>query len=187
VSLRQPVTRFEIKRFLQRLGDRFRGAGRVYLVGGTTLVFEEVRRQTLDVDLAIEVAPEVEGRFIQTVRELMVELNLNVEQASPADFIPLPAGYANRHVYVGRFGQLDVFHFDPYSSALSKVSRGREQDFADVLSLLRQQMIEWPVLAASFQEILPQIGSRSLKQNPAEFEKNFSALEGLWRAAGGHP
>ena len=115
----------------------------------------------------------------------MRTLNINVEEASPGDFIPLPGGYANRHVYIGRYGQLDVFHFDLYSTALSKVSRGREQDYADVLALLTQARIDWVKLEKYYQEILPLIGLKSLKQNPVEFAKNFRALETQWRAAGG--
>ena len=159
------------------------------MVGGTTVVFEKLRQQTIDIDLVIDVAPNAEGALAQLVRSLIIELDVNVELASPGDFIPLPAGYANRHVYVGRFGQLDVFHFDLYSNALSKISRGREQDFQDVLALLSQRRIEWVKLEAFFQEIFPQVqsGLRSLKRNPDEFEKNFRALENKWRSAGGNP
>ncbi len=79
--------------------------------------------------------------LIQTVRELKDTLSINVEEASPGDFIPLPSGYENRHTFVERFGMLDVLHFDLYSTALSKIERGRMQDFEDVLALLRAGQI----------------------------------------------
>lgn len=46
MSMRPPVDRQRIISFLQQLGQRFRRLGRVYLVGGTTLVFEALRTQT---------------------------------------------------------------------------------------------------------------------------------------------
>jgi hypothetical protein len=169
------------------LGADFRGAGRIYLVGGTSIVFEKLRQQTLDIDVVIDIEPQALALFIEAVRDLMVELDVNVEEASPGDFIPLPSGYATRHVYVGRFGQLDVYHFDLYSAALSKIARGREQDYQDVLALLKAQRIAWPQLKAYYEEILPQLGLKSLKQDPFQFELNFDALASQWRAAGGHP
>jgi hypothetical protein len=181
MSLRPPVDHDRIELFLKNLGDRFRRPARIYLVGGTTLVFEGLRRQTLDIDLALDVAPADHSDLLQAIRELKDTLSINVEEASPGDFIPLPSGYENRHVFVARFGLLDVLHFDPYSTALSKIERGREQDLADVLSLLRAGRLDWNRLVGYFQEILPRMGVHSLKQDPIEFEQNFRALEALWR------
>jgi hypothetical protein len=183
MSLRQSVNRSRIERFLKELGERYHRHGRLYLVGGTTLVFEAYRQQTLEIDIVIEVAPEDHSAFIQIVRELKETLDVNVEEASPGDFIPLPGGYADRHEFIARFGQLYVFHFDLYSTALSKIERGRSQDLADVILLLQAQRIEWEQLEKFFQEILPRVGTQSLKQDPVEFEKNFRALEGMWRKA----
>jgi hypothetical protein len=185
MSLRPPVGRNDIQHFLRRLGDEFRDPGRVYLVGGTTLVFEGLRQQTVDIDLTYEVTVDKVGRFVEAVRKLKDDIDINIEEASPGDFIPLPAGAAHRHEYIGRFGQLDVFHFDLYSTALSKIARGRQQDFSDVIALLERKLIGWEHLEAHYQDVLPQMGQRSLKQNPEEFELNFRALEAMWRAAGG--
>jgi hypothetical protein len=182
MSLREHVDRERIKLFLKRLGDRFKRPGKIYLVGGTSLVFEKLRQQTIDVDVVIEVAPADHSELIQAVRELKDNLSINVEEASPADFIPLPSGYENRHVFIDRFGTLDVLHFDLYSTALSKIERGREQDLEDVLALLRSARIDWHKLVECFQEILPKMGEHSLKQDPVEFEQNFQTLEALWRA-----
>lgn len=54
--MRQRVDQQRIEYFLQRLGQQFRKPGRVYLVGGTTMVYEGLRQQTLDIDLALEIA-----------------------------------------------------------------------------------------------------------------------------------
>jgi Nucleotidyltransferase of unknown function (DUF6036) len=181
MSLRPRVDRVRITEFLQRLGTRLRRPARLYLVGGTTMVFEALRPQTLDIDVVLEVSPEVHGELIQAIRTLKDELSINVEEASPGDFIPLPAGYESRHAYIDRFGLLDVLHFDLYSTALSKIERGRVQDVEDVLALLQAGHLEWNKLEACFQDVLPRMGTASLRQDPAEFTYNFHALAQLWR------
>ena len=144
------------------------------------MVFEGFRAQTLDIDIAIEVANEDHAAFIRAVRELKQELWINVEEASPGDFIPLPDGYRDRSPFVGRYGQLDVFHFDLYSMALSKIERGTENDFSDVLALLRAGRIHWETLSGCFAEILPRFGVASLKQDPDEFQRKFDALKRMF-------
>jgi hypothetical protein len=176
VSQRPPVDRQRIEEFLRRLSQRYPRPARIYLVGGTTMVFEGFRRQTLDIDLAFEVAGENHGALIQAIRELKEELSLNVEEASPGDFIPLPKGYRERSQFVGRYGQIDVFHFDLYSTALSKIERGTEEDFSDVLLLLRSGRIDPQALEACYSDILPLMGTASLKQDPGEFRRKFDAL-----------
>jgi hypothetical protein len=185
MSQRPPVDRGRILDFLQKLGERFRKPGRLWLVGGTTVVFEQFRAQTLDIDVTFEVAPQDETQFLQVIRELKEALSINVEQVSPADFIPLPGGWRERSTFVGRFGSLDVFHFDLYSTALSKIERGNEQDFSDILALLKHGEIELGNLRMYFAEVLPHFGARSLRQNPKRFEENFRALEQLWRDESG--
>lgn len=180
MSPRQSVDRDRIREFFKRLSGRFHGSARVYLVGGTSLVFEEMRDQTLDIDVVLEVSPNEHGDLIRAIRELKDALATNVEEASPGDFIPLPSGYGQRHHFLERFGGIDVFHFDLYSTALSKIERGRTQDYEDVVALLAGGNIRWDRLAACFDEILPQMGLRSLKQNPAGFERNFRTLQGMW-------
>ncbi len=177
---RQPVDRQRIERFLQELGKRFHRPGRVYLVGGTTMVYEEFRAQTLDIDLTFDVQAEDHTEFIRVVRDLRDELDINVEEASPGHFIPLPAGYEHRAQFIGRYGQLDVFHFDLYSTALSKIERGTEEDFTDVLALLRSGRIEVDQLRTSFEQILPDFETASLRGDSEEFQRKFDALMGMW-------
>ena len=187
MSLRRAVDRPLIERFLRSVGEQYRRRGRLLLVGGTSLVYEGLRQQTLDVDLVLEVADADHGDLIQVLRAVKEALDINVEEASPGDFIPLPAGYASRHIFIGTFGQVDVFHFDLYSTSLSKVERGRRQNLRDVVLLLQDRRIEWSLLEGQFRELLPQMELKSLRQDSAEFEKNFRALEALWRSAGGNP
>jgi hypothetical protein len=185
MSLRQGVNRERISLLLREVGQRFHQPARLHLVGGTSLVFEGYRQLTLDVDLTIEVSAEGHSQLVQALQEIMLALDMNIEEASPGDFIPLPAGYMDRHEFIGRYGQVEVFHFDWYSNALSKIERGRQQDLADVVALLQHERIEWSRLEAMFHEILPLMGKKSLRQKPGDFALNFQALQALWHSAGG--
>ncbi len=183
MSTRPPVDRERIATFLQQLGERFRRPDRVYLVGGTTMVWEGFRHQSLDIDLTFEVSPDDDAAFIRTLRALKDELSVNVEESSPDDFIPLPAGYRERSRFVGRYGQVDVFHFDLYSTALSKIERGTAEDFSDVLALLQHGQIEMSALENYFTEILPHFATTSLKGDPEEFQRKFAALRQMWQSS----
>lgn len=146
------------------------------------MVYEGLRQQTLDIDLAIEVDNQDHSAFIATVRELKNSLSLNIEEASPGDFIPLPAGYRERSQYIGRYGQLDVFHFDLYSVALSKIERGTGEDLSDVLALLQSGHLKMADLTRYFHEILPKFATASLKQDPDEFQRKFDTFTKMWQA-----
>jgi hypothetical protein len=178
--MRPPIDRLRLHYFLVKLGIEFRHPARLYLVGGTTLVYEGLREQSLDIDITYEVADEHEVEFAQVIRRLKDELQVNVEQASPGDFIPLPTGWKERARHVGRFGQVDVFHFDLYSTALSKIERGREGDFQDVLSMLRSGQIDVRELRQAFDNIMPRVERESLKRNPDRFRRNFGVIERMY-------
>jgi hypothetical protein len=162
--------------FLVKLGIEFRHPVRLYLVGGTTLVYEGLRDQSLDIDIDYEIASEHESEFVQTIRRLKDSLQINVEMASPADFIPLPAGWKDRAKFVGRFGQVDAFHFDLYSTSLSKIERGREGDFQDVMALVKAGHIDIDRLTVAYYDILPRMERQSLKRDPERIKTHFAAF-----------
>lgn len=145
------------------------------------MVYEGLRQQTLDIDLAIEVDNQYHSEFVAIVRELKNTLSLNIEEASPGDFIPLPANYKERCLFINRYGQLDVFHFDLYSVALSKIERGTGEDFTDVVALLENGYLTMAELTQYFYEILPQFATDSLKQDPDEFQRKFATFTEMWQ------
>ncbi len=73
----------------------------------------------------------------------------------------------------------NVFHFDPYSTALSKIARGTEEDLNDVLALLRAGRLEMASLERYYQEIRPQLAAKSLRQDLREFDAKFQALRAM--------
>ena len=119
----ESVTAAKLKSFLQRLAERYPGPATIYLLGGSALCLLGSPRVTLDVDYIVEVALEDAARFRTILAELATEMRLDLEDVPLVEFIPLPPGARERRRAVGRFGQLEVYIFDPYSIALSKIAR----------------------------------------------------------------
>lgn len=78
---------------------------------------------------------------------------------------------------MGTFGSVNVFHFDLYSVALSKMERGTEVDFEDIVALLQNGKIEWEKFVNFYQEILPEYGKKSLRQDTVRIRRNFEILK----------
>jgi hypothetical protein len=163
MSMRPNVDRPRIEQFLTELGRRFRQAGRIYLVGGAAMVHAGIRpgssatTQDIDVDVA-------SGDMYQAIGQIKQQLNINVEFASPGDFIPLPRNWQQLSRFAGRYGKIDVFYFDFYSIALSKIERGNARDLQDVALLLQQSTITLVELDHAVQEVAAQMGKGAYKR-----------------------
>jgi hypothetical protein len=87
MSMRQHVGQREIEQFLIEVG-RTRRPGRLYLTGGAALVHRGIRPgQTLEIDIQITIDP---ANLTTEMAQLKQKLNMNIEIASPGDFMPLP-------------------------------------------------------------------------------------------------
>lgn len=112
---------------------------RIYLTGGATAVLEGWRASTLDVDLRIE--PESD-ELLRELVSLKEALGINIEFASPPDFVPELPGWRERSPIAFRAGAVSVHHFDFYSQALSKVERGFAHDLADARMMISSGLVE---------------------------------------------
>jgi hypothetical protein len=106
-------------------------------------------------------------------------MHLDVEAVPIAEFVPLPANAHQRRRRVGRYGQLTVYVFDPYSIALSKIARGFEADLDDVMFLLHEGIIEFEELGSHFHAVLPQAARADII--PDEFCDCFLEVQRMWR------
>lgn len=155
MSMRQRVGRQEIEQFLVQVG-RTRQPGRLYLTGGAALVHRGIRPgQTLDIDIHITIDP---ANLTAQVAQLKHQMNMNIEFASPGDFIPLPNQWEARSQFIRRYDQVDVFYFDWYSIVLSKMQRANRQDVVDVQLLVRQGFVDLTELDLLYQNVLNKIG-----------------------------
>ena len=151
----EPITVANLMQFLQRLGERYPGPATLYLLGGSALCLLGSPRTTVDVDYTFEVATDEAAHFQATVNALAAEMHLDLEDVPLAEFVPLPPAAHERRKFVGEFGQLEVYIFDPYSIALSKIARGFEADLEDVIFMWREGLIEFNALERHFQIVLP--------------------------------
>jgi hypothetical protein len=152
--VRAPVDADRIRALARELARATRRETTIYLTGGATAVIEGWRASTVDVDLRLEPDSDELLRRISTVKD---ELGVNVELASPPDFIPELPGWRERSPFVFQEGSVVVRHFDPYSQALSKIERGFAQDLADVASMVSAGLIEPERTQTLFAEIEPEL------------------------------
>ena len=171
------VTPSSLQDFLRQVARCFRHDGSLYLVGGSSLLFVEAKDSTFDIDFSFDVETQHHEQFIHCLRQVSRRMMVAIEQAAPHQFIPLPKGYEERHGFVERYGQLDVFTYDFYSVALSKIERGFDKDYADVMSMIERGVIEFEQLEVYFEEILPQVDSFGLRVSSADFSRKFNMLK----------
>jgi hypothetical protein len=165
--VRALADRARIERFLTAFGAEADDETAAYLTGGATAVLIGWRETTIDIDLKL--VPE-RDRLLRALSRLKNELRVNVELASPADFIPLPGGWEGRSVFVRREGRLSVYHFDPYAQALAKLERAHRQDLEDVNELVARGLVDPSDVLRRFEEIEPEL-YRFPAVDPAAFRR----------------
>ncbi len=136
------------------LGGSVSGEGCVYLAGGATAVLQGWRPMTIDIDLKPD--PEPPGLF-EALAVLKDELDVNIELASPDQFVPAIPGWRERSLFIARHGPVQFFHYDPYGQVLAKLQRRHDRDLQDVRSFLRSGLIQTSRLWEMFQQIEPQL------------------------------
>jgi hypothetical protein len=170
--MRPPVDAARIRELAHRLGRAAPGPTRIYLTGGATAVLEGWRLSTIDVDVRVE--PESDALLRELVA-LKDRLGINVELASPPDFIPELPGWRERSPLVFRDGNVDVHHFDFYSQALSKIERGFSHDLVDVRSMLQGGLVVPDRLAELYEAIETQL-YRYPAIDPAAFRRKLRGV-----------
>jgi hypothetical protein len=152
--MRSETNADKIRKLIHELGRKAKGPGKVYLTGGATAVLFGWRNATVDVDLKLD--PEPNGIF-DAIRDLKDKLDINIELASPDQFIPPVPGWEERSQYIASYNQVQFYHFDFYAQALSKIERGHERDLRDVDAMLKLGLINKAQLWDFFQKIEPNL------------------------------
>ncbi|MEN9991243.1 MAG: hypothetical protein RLZZ224_945 [Verrucomicrobiota bacterium] len=152
--MRHPLDINRLHTFMAAMAQHTKGVGCIYFTGGATALLHGWRPMTVDVDMKAD--PEPAGYF-EAIATLKDALSLNVELASPSDFIPELPEWRERCLFIARHGQIDFYHYDPYSQALSKLERGHSRDLADVEAMLRDRLIDQKRLLDFFTQIEPNL------------------------------
>jgi len=143
----------EIQSVLQTMGTRVPPASRLVLVGGSALSLLGSLRPTIDIDfIGDDLHPEPLHQLILQIAE---ELDIDAEPVPLDKFVPLPQGSEERVIRMGQFGNLEIFIADPYSIALSKIDRGADTDYDDLVFLVRHNHVDMDTFERILQEALP--------------------------------
>jgi hypothetical protein len=164
--MREPADAERVRRLAAELGRVVPPGTRMYLTGGATAVLEGWRASTVDIDVRFEPDSDEPLRRISDLKE---EMAVNVELASPLDFLPELPGWRERSRFRFREANLEVFDFDLYSQALSKLERRFPLDLEDVANMIESEEIEPRKLLELFEGIekelfrFPAVSPRALR------------------------
>jgi len=137
--MREVVDADRVRRFMQALGEEAEIEGRVYFTGGATAVLLGWRTSTIDVD--IKLVPEQDS-VTRAIPRLKEALHINVELASPDQFIPPLPGWQDRSRFIERHGRASFFHYDFYAQALAKIERDHVRDREDVEQMMSLGLVD---------------------------------------------
>lgn len=162
-----------IRRFMRELGSKAVEEARVYFTGGATAVLQGWRASTIDLDLKL--VPESDA-LLRALPALKESLSLNIELASPDQFIPPLEGWRERSPSIAKEGKISFFHYDLYAQALAKIERGHQQDLTDVREMLRRGLVDPVRLREHFERIEPLL-YRYPALDPKSFRQSLDSLE----------
>ena len=131
--------------------------------------------RTLDVDYTTDIDKNNEHEIEALINDIAHKHGLDVEPVPIDEFVPLPPEADSRKIFIGTFGNLDVYIFDLYTIALSKIARGFDADFEDIIFLLSNNHILWEMLERFFYIILPEAPKTDIDRN--EFIAYFKELK----------
>jgi len=158
--------------FIREIGKSAQGPGRIYLVGGATAMLLGIRDQTIDVDIKLD--PEPKGVF-EAIAVLKETLDINVELASPDQFLPELPDWRIRSEFITKSGEVEFFHYDFYAQALSKILRGHRTDLSDAAALVSLGKVELSNLWLLFQTIRPGL-IRYPSVNTTDYEQRVKSF-----------
>lgn len=165
----------QIRAFLEEVGNRYQQPARLYLLGGSALCLLGSPRPTLDIDF---VGNEQKQNALQEVMQTVAnDMAIDVEAVPIAEFVPLPAGAEERQIHIDRFGLLDVYVFDPYTIALSKLDRGFDTDIDDIVFLVQRDLVTLDRLESIAQAASQQ--SIQYDLDPPTIRRHLEVVKGL--------
>lgn len=152
--MRELTTAESVERFMLELGRIATTPTSIFFTGGVTALLHGWRAATIDVDLKI--IPDSD-QILRAIPALKESLQINVELASPDNFIPELPGWRDRCLFIKQVGAVAFFHYDLYSQAISKIERGHAQDITDVSLMISGGFVDPHQLQSLFDRIEPEL------------------------------
>lgn len=141
----------QINKFIAKIGELVNIPMNVYFSGGATAVMFGIRETTIDVDIRFE--PD-EMQMYKAIQVLKEKLNMNIELASPLDFIPALPQWKERSIFISSDDKVNFFHCDLYSQIISKVQRGWKRDLSDARGFMKNN-VDKKLLKELFNSVKP--------------------------------
>lgn len=143
-----------------------------------------LRAATLDIDYDAEADdPSTLAELEQAIRALKIELDVNVEPASPADFLPVSPSVHAQSRYVGRFGSVSVYYYHLPSLVIAKAARAYEQDLDDAEQLIRTGEVTWTEIDQAWTEMRER-PTGWLHYEPDDVQRRLDVLRGRFKDGG---
>jgi hypothetical protein len=139
---------------MKALGAEAPRSTRVYFTGGASAVLLGWRATTIDVD--IKIVPECD-EILRAIARVKESLEINVELASPGDFIPELPGWESRSPFVATEARVSFYHYDFYAQCLAKIERSHMRDVEDVREMIARGLIEPDRALRFFDEMEPKL------------------------------
>jgi hypothetical protein len=162
-----------ILKFLEEVGRRCPQPADLVLLDGSALCLLGSPRPTLDIDYVGD--DLTKNELQQCIDQVALDMGIMVEAVPIAGFVPLPEDAEQRKLSVGQFGAVQVYIFDPYSMALSKIDRGFDTDIEDVVFLIQRGFIRFDHLRTLVGEALERAGEFSMSK--PEMRDHLNAVE----------
>jgi len=158
---------------LQIIGKIVPPASKITLVGGSAISLLGSPRTTIDIDFfGDDIHP---NEFHKSILQIASDLNIFMEAVPLDRFIPIPDGSESRVIPIGIFGNLEVVIADPYSIALSKLERGFDTDFDDIIFLIQKEYVDLAELEAMTNKALEK--AREFDMNSDEVIAHLQELK----------
>jgi hypothetical protein len=107
--MRESLTADGVRSFMSGLADAVRTPRRVYVMGGASAVLLAWRTATIDLDLKL--IPETD-ELLRSLPQLKKQLHINIELASPDDFIPALPEWQERSQFIQQEGNGNKKRFE---------------------------------------------------------------------------
>lgn len=172
----KPIDKKRLGAFLERLSIFLERPSTIFLLGGSSLTWRGVKGESIDVDLALAEDEADPIPILDAISSASDFIEANADVMRLNDLLPLPEGYADRAEPAGKFGLLTVFHFDPYSVALTKLARSAAKDTRDVGGMIQAGIIDCATLHAHFESVLSRYKRRVTRGDWADFQRKFEVF-----------
>lgn len=132
-----------VKKYIDKIEDFARTREttiELLLIGGLAMSFYGIPRHTVDIDAEIKCDEKTYFELVEYLKKEDIVFNIG-ENISGWGTIPLPANYRERAKVVYKSDYLTLKIMDPVDFVFSKLLRGTEEDFRDVIDVIQKYHI----------------------------------------------